>query len=161
YSGSTSMLTDKIALVTGASHGIGKAIALCLADAGADIAFSYRGNSEGADATVKLIEAKGRRVHFVHAELSDPAQATSLAQEAIDTLGGVDILANNAGGSYAGELASLPLESWRYAFDLNVTAALVASQVVVRHMVQHGKPGSVINISSVHSSHVWANRAAY
>lgn len=155
------MLQNKIALVTGASHGIGKAIAIACADAGADIAFSYRGNRDGAEATAKLIEAKGRRAHFMHAELSDPAQATQIVEETIEVLGGIDVLVNNAGGGRAGELASLPLESWRYAFDLNVTAALVASQVAVQHMIERGKKGAVINISSVHSSHAWAGRAAY
>lgn len=155
------LLQDKIALVTGASHGIGKAIALAYADAGADIAFSYRGNRDGAEATAQLIEAKGRRVHFMHAELSEPAQATQVALETIEIFGGIDVLVNNAGGAVPGELATLPLESWRYAFDLNVTAALVASQVAVPQMIKQGKKGSVINISSVHSTHAWPNRGAY
>jgi NAD(P)-dependent dehydrogenase (short-subunit alcohol dehydrogenase family) len=156
------ILENKVALVTGASHGIGKAIAIALAAAGADVALSYRSNRDGAEGVAKSIEAKGRRAHVIRADLSIPSESTRVATETIEVFGRLDVLVNNAGGSLgATDLLSLSIEKWRYAFDLNVTAALLASQVAVPRMIERGNGGSIINISSVHSSHVWPNDAAY
>lgn len=157
----TLSLENKVALVTGASHGIGKAIAVAFATAGADIAFTYRGRGEGAAETAKLIAATGRRAYVIHAELSKSAEAKRVASEALETFGKLDVVVNNAGGSFGGELTSLSLDKWQYAFDLNVTAALVTSQVAVEDMIRRGAGGSIVNISSVHSSRVWPNKGAY
>lgn len=154
-------LENRIALITGASHGIGKAIALACADAGADVAFTYLGDRRGADITAELIGAKGRRAHLMHAELSDPEQARRVAHEALEVYGDVDVLVNNVGGGRLGDLSSLPLDDWRHVLDLNVTAPLLTSQVVVQHMIARARKAAVINISSVHSTHVWSGRAAY
>ena len=84
-----------------------------------------------------------------------------IVEQSIETFGRVDVLVNNAGGSPKGALSELPLEHWRYTFDLCVTSAFLASQAVVQHLISRGAGGSIINTSSVHSTHVWPNSAAY
>ena len=154
-------LKGKTALVSGASHGIGKAIALDFAKEGADVAFTYRQREDGGKETARLIEAMGRRTLVIHADLTDPEACTRMVEETLRAFGQLDILVNNAGGSRKGALETLPLESWRYTFDLCVTAAFLAGQTAARHMIETGRGGSIINISSVHSSHVWPNAAPY
>ena len=156
-------LKDKVALITGASHGIGKATAIAYANEGAHIAFTHLGQETGAAEMARLIEASGRRAHVMHADLTEATSCERISQEALEVFGRVDILVNNAGGGAGshGDLASLPLDKWRYALDLNLTAPLITSQVIVAHMIERGAGGSVINISSVHASHVWPRSAAY
>src|ERR671933_27962 len=91
-------LVGKRALVTGASHGIGKAIALTFARAGADVALTFRGREEGARDTARQIEALGRRVTLRRAEVTDLDDCPRVVDEAIRDLGGLEVLVNNAGG---------------------------------------------------------------
>lgn len=154
-------LADKIALISGGSHGIGKAIALALSDAGADVALTYREREQGARETAKQIEARGRRALVMQADVTQPEVCKRIVEETIKGFGRVDVLVNNAGGSRKGELSMLPLEHWRYTFDLCVTSAFLTSQAVAQHLISRGAGGSIINISSVHSTHVWPNAAPY
>ncbi len=153
-------LTDKIALISGGSHGIGKAIALAFARAGADVALTFRNREAGARETAGQIEALGRRALVMHAEMTDPDACRRIVRETIDAFGQLDVLVNNAGGSRGGQLSDLPLENWKYTFDLCVTAAFLTSQAAAQHMTARGR-GSIINISSVHSTHVWPNMSPY
>ena len=153
-------LEGKIALVTGASHGIGKAIALTYAREGADVAITYRGREEGARDTARQIEALGRRTLVRQVEMTDLEASAAVVDEVIGALGGLDVLVNNAGGERGDALLELKLEDWRYTLDLCVTAPFVLGQRAARHMAGHGG-GAIINISSVHSDHVWANDTAY
>lgn len=159
----TLLLANKFALITGASHGIGKATALAFADAGANVAFTYRGADRGAREVVQRIEDKGRKAFMMHAELLEVEDCKRIATETIDVFGQIDILVNNAGGGQysAGGLADLSLESWENGLNLNLRAPLLTSQIAARQMIALGTGGSIINISSVHSSHVWFNSAAY
>src|SRR5438067_11638252 len=91
-------LGGKVALVTGASHGIGKAIALAYAREGADVAITYRGRADGARETAGQIEALGRRALVRHAELTDLDDCPRAVDETVRALGGLDVLVNNAGG---------------------------------------------------------------
>lgn len=156
-------LANKFALITGASHGIGKATALAFADAGANVAFTYRGADQGAHEVVRRIEDRGRKAFMVHAELLEVEDCKRIATETINVFGQIDILVNNAGGGQysAGGLADLSLESWENGLNLNLRAPLLTSQIVARQMIALGTGGSIINISSVHSSRVWFNSAAY
>jgi NAD(P)-dependent dehydrogenase (short-subunit alcohol dehydrogenase family) len=153
-------LADKVALVTGGSHGIGKAIALALADAGADVALTFREREEGARQTARLIEEKGRRALVLQADVTDPEACREIVRRTAADLGQLDVLVNNAGGSRGGPLSELSLEDWQYTLDLCVTAAFLTSQAAARHMMPRGG-GSIINISSVHSTHVWPHRTSY
>ena len=151
-------LAGKRALITGASHGIGKAIALAFGREGADVALTYRNREAGARDTVAQIEALGRRAFAFRAEMTD--LDAGVVDEAIAALGGLDILVNNAGGGRNGAFLDLALEDWRYTLDLGVTAPFVLGQRAARHMAEHGG-GAIVNISSVHSTHVWANDTPY
>lgn len=153
-------LANKIALISGGSHGIGKSIALAFAKGGADVALTYRNREEGARDTAARIESFGRRALVMHAEMTEPDDCRRIVGETIAAFGQLDVLVNNAGGSRGGALSELPLENWRYTFDLCVTAAFLTSQAASRHMIPRGR-GSIINISSVHSSHVWSNMSPY
>ena len=153
-------LAGKRALVTGASHGIGKAIALAFARAGADVALTYRGREEGGRDTERQIVALGRRATLRQAEVTDQDDCPRVVEEAIRDLGGLDVLVNNAGGGRGDTLLTLTLDDWRYTLDLCVTAPFVLAQRAAQHMAEHGG-GAIVNISSVHSSHVWPNDTAY
>ncbi len=151
-------LEGKRALITGASHGIGKAIALAYAREGADLVITYRGREAGAQDTARQIRALGRKAHVIHAEMT--ALDAGVVDQAIAALGGLDILVNNAGGGRGDALLELTLDDWRYTLDLCVTAPFVLGQRAAQHMSTNGG-GAIINISSVHSDHVWANDTAY
>ncbi len=151
-------LEGKRALITGASHGIGKAIALAYAREGADLVITYRGRETGAQDTAQQIRALGRQAHVIHAEMT--ALDAGVVDQAIAALGGLDILVNNAGGGRGDALLELTLDDWRYTLDLCVTAPFVLGQRAAQHMSTNGG-GAIINISSVHSDHVWANDTAY
>lgn len=153
-------LEGKIALVTGGSHGIGKAIALAYAGAGADVAITYRGREEGARDTARQIEALGRRALVRRAEMTDLEGLPHIVDETVRALGGLNILVNNAGGGRNDALLELTLDDWRYTLDLCVTAPFVLGQRAARRMAERGG-GAIINISSVHSEHVWPNDTAY
>ena len=153
-------LEGKIALVTGASHGIGKAIALTYAREGADVALTYRGREEGARDTAQQVEALGRRALVLHAEMTDLDRLPGVVDETIAAFGSLDVLVNNAGGARNDALLDLTLDDWRYTLDLCVTAPFVLAQRAARHMAERGG-GVIISISSVHSDRVWANDAAY
>jgi glucose 1-dehydrogenase len=153
-------LAGKRALVTGASHGIGKAIALAFAREGADVALTFRGREEGVRDTERQIAAMGRRATVRRAEMTDLDDCPRVVGEAIRDLGGLEVLVNNAGGARGDRLLDLTLDDWRYTLDLCVTAPFVLAQQAARHMAAHGG-GAVVNISSVHSAHVWPNDTAY
>src|SRR5919199_2981202 len=106
-------LEGKIALVTGGSHGIGKAIALTFAREGADVAITYRGNEEGARDTARQIEALGRRALVRLAEMTDLDDCPRVVDETIRDLGRLDVLVNNAGGGRGDALLELSLGEWR------------------------------------------------
>jgi len=151
-------LDGKRALVTGASHGIGKAIALAYAREGADVAITYRDREEGALDTARQITELGRQAHVIQAEMT--ALDANVVDQAIAALGGLEILVNNAGGGRNGAFLDLSLDDWRYTLDLCVTAPFILGQRAARHMAAHGG-GAIVHISSVHSTHVWANDTPY
>lgn len=154
-------LQDKMALITGASHGIGKATALAFAREGADVAFTYRNRPEGAEETVRQIEGRGRRVVAIEADVTRPEDCERAVDQAIAALGRIDVLVNNAGGTRSTRLLDLSLEDWQYDIDLCLRAPFLVGQRVARHLVERGQGGAIVNISSVHSDHVWTNDVAY
>jgi glucose 1-dehydrogenase len=153
-------LTGKRALITGASHGIGKAIALAFAREGADVVLTFRSREDGAREVEQEVARLGRRVAVRHAEVTNLDDCPRVVDDAISDLGGLDVLVNNAGGGRGDRLLDLTLDDWRYTLDLCVTAPFVLAQRAARHMAAHGG-GAIINISSVHSAHVWPNDTAY
>jgi len=136
-------LQGKTALVTGGSRGIGRAIALELARAGAEVVVGYRSGAEEAEAVAK--EAGGRAVE---ADVSDPEQAKRLVEEA----GDLDILVNNAGLTRDGLLARMPDDDWRDVIETNLSSVFYTCRAVTRGMMKK-RAGSIVNVSSIVGVH--------
>jgi 3-oxoacyl-[acyl-carrier protein] reductase len=141
-------LAGKAALVTGGSRGIGRAIALRLADQGADVAFSYRGNADAAEKTRSEIEGKGRRALAVQADVTDPAAAERLVASTIEAFGKLDILVNNAGITRDDLIMRMSLEAWREVLETNLFGAFYTIKAVSRPMLK-ARSGRIISITSV------------
>jgi glucose 1-dehydrogenase len=143
-------LEGKTVLITGGSQGIGQGIALRLAEEGADIAIDYVGNSESADATVAQIQKRGRRASAVQADISSVDQIHSMMKQAVDSLGGVDVLINNAGIEKHASIWEVTEHDYDLVLTINLKGAFFASQAFVQHRMAVKKPGKIINVSSVH-----------
>jgi 3-oxoacyl-[acyl-carrier protein] reductase len=140
-------LDGKVAVVTGASKGIGASIALHLAAEGASVVVNYSSSKEGADRVVAEISKKGGKAVAVQANLADQADIRRLFARAKEAFGRVDILVNNAGVYQFGPLEEVTPELFHKMFDLNVLGLILASQEAVKQFGPDG--GSIINISSV------------
>lgn len=138
-------LTGKRALVTGASRGIGAAIALALAEKGADVAITFERSAERAADVVRRIEAKGRRAVAIQADSADAAAVKRSVDEAAERLGGLDILVNNAGIARGGPMVEMSLADIDAILDVNVRAVVLASQAAIPHL---GESGRIISIGS-------------
>ncbi|MEU8247554.1 glucose 1-dehydrogenase [Nonomuraea sp. NPDC048916] len=140
-------LSGKKALVTGASKGIGRAIALAYAEAGADVALVSRSAARLAE-VAKEVEAHGREAVVIPADLTDRDQAAGAVHGAIDALGRLDIVVNNAGGSnFLVEFKDLRLSGWDKLMRLNLDSAMAVCHAVAPHLLERGA-GSVINVAS-------------
>ena len=141
-------LTGRTALVTGASRGIGRALAVGLAEAGADVALSAR-DTEALEAVRTEVETLGRKAFVVPADVTDAEACRRLVDDAVGALGHLDVLVNNAGGStFFGPLLDLRFSGWEKTMRLNVDSIVHLSQTAGRHMLERGS-GSVINVASV------------
>ena len=138
-------LSGKVAVVTGANTGIGQAIALALAAAGADIACVGR---TPADDTVQQIRALGRRAEIISADLSTIEPVQRVVDEAVDKLGGLDILINNAGIIRRADAVDFSEEDWDAVIDTNLKSVFFLCQAAGRHMIAQGA-GKIINIASM------------
>ncbi|WP_296679426.1 2-dehydro-3-deoxy-D-gluconate 5-dehydrogenase KduD [Novosphingobium sp.] len=138
-------LAGKRALVTGANTGIGQAIAVALAQAGADVALA--GRSEPAE-TLALITQTGRKAVNISADLSTTAPLARVVKETVAGLGGIDILVNNAGIIRRNDLADFTEEDWDAVVDTNLKSLFFLSQAAARHMANQGN-GKIINIASL------------
>ncbi|MFI7333906.1 SDR family NAD(P)-dependent oxidoreductase [Micromonospora aurantiaca (nom. illeg.)] len=138
-------LDGKVALVTGGGRGIGAAVALRLAEDGADAALTFQQNQRRADDVVDRIRAAGRRAIAVRADSADPAAVIAAVDRAVGELGRLDILVNNAGAFLLGPLEQLSLDEFEQTVAVNVRAPFVATQAAVRHMSAGGR---IVNIGS-------------
>ena len=141
-------LTGKTAIVTGGSRGIGRAAALALAEAGADVAVIYAGNTAAAEETVRLIEEKGRKAFAIQCDVADESAVTAMVKDVKKELGRIDILVNNAGITRDGLLMIMKEEDWQAVLDTNLTGAFHCTKAVTRLMMKQ-RSGSIINITSV------------
>jgi 3-oxoacyl-[acyl-carrier protein] reductase len=155
----TKRLEGKVALVTGASKGIGAEIATRLAAEGAAVAVNYSSSKEAADRVVAAIAAKGGKAVAVHGNLADAKAAKGVVAETVKAFGAIDILVNNAGVYEFGPLEAITPEHFHRQFDLNVLGLLLVSGEAARHFNPNG--GSIINISSGVSTIAPANTAVY
>ncbi|MEO3753773.1 3-oxoacyl-ACP reductase family protein [Streptomyces sp. B6B3] len=138
-------LAGKVALVTGGSRGIGAAVALRLAEAGADVALTYQTNEERAAAVTKAITATGSRALAIRADSAHATAVTSAVDQTVAELGRLDILVNNAGVFLVGPVEDLGPAELEQTLAVNVRAPYLASRAAVRHMAEGGR---IINIGS-------------
>ncbi|WP_397571174.1 glucose 1-dehydrogenase [Schlesneria sp. T3-172] len=153
-----SKLTGKVAVVTGASKGIGAGIAKALAAAGASVVVNYAKSKSGADDVVKSIEAAGGKAVAVGADVSKKSDAESLIDAAIRNYGRLDILVNNSGVYEFGAIEEITEEHFHKQFNINVLGLLLTTQAAVKHL---GAGGRIINIGSVVSRLRPANTVVY
>lgn len=138
-------LTGQVAVVTGASRGLGRAMAAALAGAGADVVAVSRQPAAPLAADLGRL---GRRCHLIPADLGDPAQVEEIIPRALDAAGRVDILVNNAGTITRGPALDVTLEEWHRVLQLNLHAVFRLSQAAARHMMPRRR-GKIINIASL------------
>jgi 3-oxoacyl-[acyl-carrier protein] reductase len=153
-----SKLADKVAIVTGASKGIGAGIAKALAAEGAAVVVNYASSRAGADAVVRDITDAGGKAIAVQADVAKADQAQALVDAAIKEFGRLDVLVNNSGVYEFASLDATTEELYRRTFDVNVLGVLLTTQAAARHL---GEGASVINISSAVTSLFPAESAVY
>jgi NAD(P)-dependent dehydrogenase (short-subunit alcohol dehydrogenase family) len=140
-----------IAIVTASDSGIGQESAKELAESGFDIGITYRTDEAGAQETLEAVRAAGCKGEVRRLDLTELPGAADAIDDLADSLGGVDVLVNNAGtGDPTGEFLELPYEEWRQVIDTNLSGAFLCAQRAARRMVEAGHGGRVVNITSVH-----------
>lgn len=170
-------LNGAVALVTGASKGIGQAIAVALATAGADVGVNYYTDRAGAEDTAAAIAAAGRRAFLLQADVSDRTAVTQMFREEQTHFGRLDILVNNAaiGSTHQGSFADYPLDAWQRVFAVNLDGVVHCTQAALKMMLVqqpegilhqtegrlHQTGGRIINISSSHSLVFQRRTSAY
>ena len=140
-------LDGRVALITGASRGFGRATAMLLAREGADIVLNYRTAEDDARATAAEVERAGRRSVLIQADVADPQQADSLGRRALDELGRVDVLVNNAGVMDVQPFATEDPGQWQTMINVNIMGTLVLTRAVLPAMIER-KQGRIICLSS-------------
>ena len=154
-------LAGKIAVVTGADTGIGKAIATVFAQEGAKVVVDFVGDRKPADAVVEHIAAFGGDAYAVEADVSREEDAERLIGMAIGHFGGLDILVNNAGIEEKHPFLETPLDTFRKIIAVNLTGTWLCSQLAAKHMVRQNRGGRIVNISSVHEELTMPTNAPY
>ena len=141
-------LDGKVALVTGASRGIGRSIALMLAARGADIVINYAGNTEAAEKTKAEVEALGRKAMVIKADVGDTAACEAMMAEAVKEMGKIDILVNNAGITRDGLLMRMKEADWDAVLTTNLKSVYNCTKAVIKYMMK-ARSGRIVSISSV------------
>lgn len=154
-------LAGRVALVTGASRGIGAAIATLLADRGADVAVGYSASGAQAEAVVRELRGKGVRAQAFRADQGEPSAVERLVQTVAEQFGRLDILVNNAGIFPAAPLLELSEALWDKVIDVNLKGAVFAAQAAARRMIAGGHGGRIINVASIDALFPTGNLTAY
>ncbi len=141
-------LEGRVALVTGASKGIGRAIAVKLAERGARVIVNYRRDRRGAEETAEKIKEIGGEAHIVRADVSDPQQVQAMVEEAHRVYGRVTILVSNAGVGYAVPFEKLTLDLWERQLRVNLTGAFIVTKAFLQDMIEEGW-GRILIVSSI------------
>lgn len=154
-------LDGKAAIVTGSSSGIGKGIALALAEAGADVTVVYFGSAERAEETAAAVREHGRKAHVVRADIADSQSVDNLVREHMAAFGRLDILVNNAAILGGGKIHEIELDEWERVVRTNLFGAFYCSRLGAREMIAGGRGGRIVNISSVHQEACWPGDGPY
>ena len=156
-------LSGKNVLITGASHGIGAAAAAAFAKEGCNVGINFNKDKAGAEETAKKVKAYGVKAEVYHADVSLCSDCEALMGSFLKDFGSIDILVNNAGGALKmpeGGFADMPMDYWDSQIRLNLSAAAYCAQGAVKDMLARKAPGSIVNISSVHSIVTYVKRKA-
>ncbi|RQW21905.1 SDR family oxidoreductase [Bacillus sp. C1-1] len=145
-------LQGKHAIVTGGSRGVGREMALCLADEGAQVTLTYHGHKEKADEVVKAIKGKGKVANAVQMNLADPTSIKEMVKQALQ-FGVVDILVNNAAVWPTRYIKDMSLLEWNETLQTNLTSVFLVSQLFVQQCVQQKRAGTLLNIISQAAFH--------
>jgi glucose 1-dehydrogenase len=154
-------LAGKVALVTGASSGIGRGIAEALAEAGADVVINYQRDADGAEETARAVRASGRRALVAQADVGDPDAVVRLFGALDAEFGRLDILVNNAGIGGGGRVSEADFASWERVIRTNLHGPFLCSQQAARRLIAQGQGGRIVNITSVHEEACSIGSGAY
>src|SRR6266849_5943628 len=157
--GTMKTLEGKVALVTGASKGIGAAIAERLAADGASVAINYATSKEDAEALAERIRGNGGKAKAIHADIGNPSQAKAFVDAAVKEFGRLDILVNNAGTFHIDPIGTVDEADVRSQFAVNVDGPIFATQAAASHFSSEG--GRVINVSSIAATHSLPGLSVY
>ncbi|GIJ45465.1 oxidoreductase [Virgisporangium aliadipatigenens] len=152
---------DRIAVVTGADSGIGKAIAVALAGAGFDVGVTYRSDDEGAEGTAREVREAGRRCAVRRLDLTELPDAAAVVDDLADTLGGLGVLVNCAGTGISAPVVDTKYEQWREVLAVDLDGPFLCAQRAARRMRDAGRGGRIINITSVHEHAPRVGSGAY
>src|SRR4051794_27427025 len=150
-----------VAIVTGSDSGIGKSTAIALARRGFDVGVTWHSDEDGARETAAKVEAEGRRAEVRRLDTADAASAPAVIGELADALGGVDVLVNNAGTGHSTPFLELDLETWRHVLEVDLTGAMLCAQEAARRMVDAGRGGRIVNVTSIHEHVPLPGSSAY
>ena len=154
-------LKGKVALITGASRGIGKGIAEVFAEEGADVAVNYVASAESAEEVAKWIRDKGRRAITVKADVAKRSEVEPMIEKVWNELGPIDVLVNNAGIETIVPFLELTDEQWTRLVDVNLRGDWLCSQVFCRRVVAAGRKGNIVHIGSIQAAKVLPGRTHY
>ena len=153
-------LQGKRALITGSGTGIGREIALEFSREGADVVLHYAHSARGAEAAVAEIKAAGRKAEVFKADFASATEPVELGRKAVEVLGGIDCLVNNAGITFNKPFADVTVEQLNHIYNVNVRAPFLLTQAVVADMLAHGG-GAICNITSIHGLQGAPEHSAY
>jgi NAD(P)-dependent dehydrogenase (short-subunit alcohol dehydrogenase family) len=152
-------LLGKIALVTGGAKRLGKAAALALTQAGADVAVTYLNSEKEVQGTVKELEKTGARILAIRCDVTDPKSVSAAVKRTVAELGGLDILVNNAGAYETVSFEDLTLHQWDSIFGVNVRGPFLVSHTTQLHLRQ--RKGRIINLGSLGGLRAWSSHVHY
>ncbi|WP_199430117.1 SDR family oxidoreductase [Qaidamihabitans albus] len=151
----------RTAVVTGSDSGIGRAIAVALAGGGLDVGITYHSDEAGAAATAQEAKEQGVSTAVRRLDLTGLPTAAAAIDELADELGGVDVLVNNAGTGFGQPVMETDFDSWRETLSVDLDGAFACAQRAARHMIDAGRGGRIVNITSVHEHAPKHSAAAY
>ncbi len=154
-------LAGKVALVTGASRGIGRGCALALAEDGADVIVNYRSHADEADAVVREIAAMGRRAAAFQADVADRAQVDAMIEFTVSRFGRLDVLVPNAYRSIREPFLDVTSDGLQQTLAVTLLGTFHVCQAGARAMVARGEGGSIVIIASIHAEHAFAGSTSY
>jgi NAD(P)-dependent dehydrogenase (short-subunit alcohol dehydrogenase family) len=151
----------RVAIVTGSESGIGRAVAVALAEQGCDLGITWYRDEAMGKQTAEQVRALGRRAELRHLDLTRLPEAARVVDELADALGGVDVLVNDAGTGDTTSVLDLDYGTWREVLATDLDGAFLCLQRAARRMVQQGRGGRIVNITSVHEHYPLVGSAAY